>query len=463
MNKVGISLSVSMLSLIACNVSSIAPTTTGGVPFGDAGSEAGAVAPGDSGPAGDSGVVSTPDGGGQPSGGDASADAGGDGAVAVTPACDHGTVVLLSDYTSTQIALSALDGTTLSAAFLSTASTKASNLAFALSGDVALPDTAPPSARIVLIDRYGTNVITWADPTTAQVQAQLPVGTGFESNPQDYIEVDATKAYVPRWGVNDAPGKQPFDSGSDVLVIDTKKPAITGSIPMPVQGSLPPRPAGIVRVGNTFITVLQPTSEDFATTGVSALVGIQNDAIAWQMQVTGLVGCGRPALSPSGSKMALGCWGALNADGSVADLSAAGIAVYDVTTMPPTLTKIYPIRDQLGASTQNQVSFASETVIFGKTQTASGGSADNQAFALDLTSGRATALLTASKDSQGKGKGDVLNDVLCRPGCGDVCLLADSDVGRLRRWKMTAGAMQALSDVTVENITGLPPLSLSGY
>jgi hypothetical protein len=97
--------------------------------------------------------------------------------------CDQGTVVLLTDYTSTQIALSTLDGTTLSPAFLSTASMKASGLAFALSGDVALPNVTPASGSVVLMDRYGTNVITWADPSSAKVFAQLPVGIGFESNP----------------------------------------------------------------------------------------------------------------------------------------------------------------------------------------------------------------------------------------------------------------------------------------
>lgn len=53
--------------------------------------------------------------------------------------------------------------------------------------------------------------------------------------------------------------------------------------------------------------------------------------------------------------------------------------------------------------------------------------------------------------------------VLCRPGCGDVCLLADSDVGTLRRWSIVGGALQPLQDVTLETITGLPPTSLGGY
>jgi hypothetical protein len=409
-----------VVTVVACNVSPTAPATTGGVGTGD----------------------------------------GGDAAAAP---CDHGTVALLTDYTSTQIALLSLDGTPQSASFLSTASTKASNLAFALSGDVALPGMTPPSGRVVLLDRYGTNVITWADPATANVYAQLPVGTGFESNPQDYIELDATSAYVSRWGVNDAPGAQPFDSGSDVLVIDTHAPAITASIPMPVEDSLPPRPAGMVRVGDTVIVVLQRTSEDFMTVGENALVGVENGAIAWETHITGLKGCDRPKLSPSGQTMAIGCEGQLDANGNVTDLSTSAIALYDVTTLPPKPLQRFAVSDQLGSPVQSGVGWVSETVLLAKTQTPLGGSTNNQALTLDVTSGKATVVLTAGTDSSGKGKGIVYGDVRCLPGCGDVCLLADADVGKLRRWQITAGALQAWSDVTVDPSTGLPPVGLGGY
>jgi hypothetical protein len=381
--------------------------------------------------------------------------------------CDHGTVVLLTDYMSTQIALSKLDGTTESASFLSTASTMASSLAFALSGDVVLPNVTPASGRVVLLDRFGTNVVTWADPTTAKVLAQLPVGTGFESNPQDYLEISPTSAYVSRWGVNAAPGKEPFDSGNDVLVATTPlgktPPAITKSIPMPVENTLPPRPSGMVRVEGTVLVVLQRTSQDFNTVGDSAIVGIAKDAVAWEVHITGLKNCGRPALSPSGKTVAVGCEGQLDMNGNVVDLSASAIALLDVSTLPPKVTKSFPIVDQLGSPTQNQVAFASDNLLIGKTQTALGGSKNNQAFALDLGTGKATVLLTASPDSKGMGKGIVYGDVLCRPACGDRCLMADADIAKLRRWKIGSNGLSALPDVTVETMTGLPPVSLAGY
>jgi hypothetical protein len=403
------------LCLASCNLSPTAPATTGGV---DAGAQT---------------------------------------------SCDRGKVVVLTDYTSTQIALTAPDGTPLSPAFLSTASTTTSGLAFALSGDVVVPNDRPPSGRVVLLDRYGTNVITWADPVTAKVLAQLPVGTMFESNPQDYVEVDATRAYVSRWGVNDAPGKVSFDGGSDVLVIDSHAPKILSRIPMPVTGGLPPRPSGMTRVGEQVIVVLQNESEDYKTMGDSVLVGIASDAVAWQAPVAGLKGCRVPALSPTGKVLALSCEGALDMNGNVIDLTAAAIALFDVTSLPPKPIKQFAISDQLGAGPQDSVAFASETLLLAKTQTPLGGTTNNKMFSLDASTGKASVLLTASPDSHGMGKGTVYGDVRCGAGCGGVCLMADSDAAKLQRWSISAGGLKAMTALTVDTSVGLPPVAIGAY
>jgi hypothetical protein len=168
-------------------------------------------------------------------------------------------------------------------------------------------------------------------------------------------------------------------------------------------------------------------------------------------------------LSPSGNQMAMGCEGQLAADGSVVNTSATGILVYDVTSLPPKPPQRFAVVDQLGSPVQNGVTWVSETMLLGKTQTPTGGTTNNQAFTLDLTTGKATVVLTASPDAMGQGKGLVYGDVLCRPGCGDVCLLADQDVGKLRRWDIVNGALVPTSDVTVDPTTGLPPSLLGGY
>jgi hypothetical protein len=378
--------------------------------------------------------------------------------------CDKGEIALLTDYTSTQIALTAPDGTVQSASFLSTASTTSSSDAYPLSGDVALPSTRPPSGLVVLLDRYGSNVITWADPASGKVLAQLPVGATFESNPQDYVETDATHALVSRYGVNASPGKAPFDTGSDVIVIDTKAQAITASIPMPATNGLPPSPAGMIQLGTTTLVMLQNLSTDFTTMADSVVVGIQAGAVAWQMTVAGLKGCNRFALSPSGKTLALSCEGEIDANGNVENLAESAVVTYDVTSLPPKLVKEFAISDQLQHPTQDRVSFVSETVLVGKTQTPLGGTANNQAFSLDTSTGKATVLLTANPDATGKGKGIVYGDFLCSPGCGNTCILADSDVGKLQRWQIGAsGALTLLAAIDVDPTVGLPPVSVAGY
>jgi hypothetical protein len=388
---------------------------------------------------------------------------GGVGDVSGDGACAHGTVVVLGDYASTQIALSALDGTTRSASFLSTASTKTDGLAFALSGDVVVPSAAPASGRVVLLDRYGTNVVTWADPASANVLAQLPVGTGFESNPQDYVEIDAQRAYVSRWGTNAAKGTQPFDAGSDVLLVDTRTPKILASVPMPSADGLPPRPSGMARVGDSTIVVLQRVSEDFKSVGDTQLVGLRETTVAWQLTLTGLAGCGRPAIAPSGKVLALSCEGQIGADGGVVDPTRAAIVTIDVTSLPPKEIRRYAITDQLGDPPQDGLAFASETVIVGKTQAALGGTHDDQLFALALPTGVATSLLRAGKDANGKSKGVVYGGLRCSPGCGDVCLLADSDQGVLQRWQVAGDHLAPLAPITVEAAVGLPPIGLGAY
>ena len=89
---------------------------------------------------------------------------------------DHGLVALLGDYTSVQVALLGPDGQVLSASFLSSGSAPTSGLAFAFSGDTVLPSSPSPSGEVVLIDRFGTNVLSWANPRTAEVRTQLVVG-----------------------------------------------------------------------------------------------------------------------------------------------------------------------------------------------------------------------------------------------------------------------------------------------
>lgn len=379
--------------------------------------------------------------------------------------CPRGVAVVLSDYVSTQIALSNLEGETLSESFLSTGSTKTDGLSFALSGDVALPSSRPASGNVVLLDRFGTNVISWADPSTAEVIAQLAVGTGFESNPTDYLEVSETRAFVTRWGENGDPGQEPFDRGGDVLIVDTESYSIVGAIDLPRTADgdsdpLPPRPQGMTRVEDTVLVPLERLSADFQFMGEAVLVGvsIEDETVAFELPLTGLKACGRPALSPDGKTLAVACTGALTAKGDVEDLAQSALVLFDATTSPPTERRRFAASDIAGGPLQNDVVFATNERVLLKTQTSFGGAENNRWLAMDLESGDAEVLLEAQPDEDGKGKGLTYMGMSCAPGCSDVCLLADSDRGVLQRVRVDEdGAVTLEEPVRVEDRVGLPP------
>jgi hypothetical protein len=95
--------------------------------------------------------------------------------------CPRGLAVVSSDFQSSEIALLAPNGDVKSAAFLSSASTAATSLAAPFSGDLSVASALRRPGELVVIDRFGTNVLTFVDTRTAVVRAQLPVGTGFEA------------------------------------------------------------------------------------------------------------------------------------------------------------------------------------------------------------------------------------------------------------------------------------------
>ena len=380
-----------------------------------------------------------------------------------TPVCNDGMTVVMSDYVSTQVALTDLKGATKSASFVSSASTQTQGLAFALSGDVVLPSSAPASGRIVLLDRFGTNVVSWFDPKTSEALGQLAVGTGFESNPQDYVEVDEKVAFISRWGQNAAPGQEDFDAGDDVLVVDTRKFSILDSIAMPEKGGLPPRPGDLIRMGDEIVVMLKPLSNDYATTGEAWLVGISIEEweITWQLHLEGLKDCGGFALSPDRKTLALACTGGIDFNGVVEDLGQSAVVLLDATTSPPEELERVQADDIVGEPLQPDAEFATNDQLLLKTQTAYGGGTNNRWLLLDLESKDTESLLEAQPDGEGLGKGIVYGGMSCAPGCSDMCVMADADSGRLQRLEFDEdGAFELLEAITVEDEVGLPPRTL---
>ncbi len=427
------------LAVAGCNVDA-PPLSTGGVQL----EEPQTSLPGA--PRGDADASPTPDG-------------------SPPKACERGLAIVATDFTSTNIAIAKLDGTPVSPSFISSGAT-APGLGLAVGGDVDVPPEAQPSKRVVLIDRAGTNLITWLDLESARVLGQLDVGQGFESNPQDYLEIDERTAWVTRFEKNPTPGERDFDTGNDVLIIDSRtggdtKPAIVGHIPMPEEDpSLLPRADGLTRFGGDIIVSLQRISEDFLKGGDGRFVGIspKANAIVWTVDIAGLSDCGRVQASPAGSLLAVPCTGRPTSGGN--ELTSSDVVVFDGRTTPPRELRRLNLAASLGANIQwDALAFATEEVIVGKTF--GSGSKGDAAFAVNVTTGERIPLFESAEAYS-------LGGVHCSPGCGDVCVLTDADQNVLHRWHVVAGgampSFERLSDVSIDpdNVVGLPPRSVGG-
>ncbi|UCF46802.1 MAG: hypothetical protein JSU89_06365, partial [Myxococcales bacterium] len=130
--------------------------------------------------------------------------AGSAGAVG-TPALDplDGTpryAVVSSDFSSSSIAMLDADFVAMDESWLNSGTTYP-GLVATLSGDVVLPNRQAGDGTFAVIDRFFTDVVTrFFVPTgnlNGQVRTHGDVGeTGFSSNPQDFIFVDADSAWA---------------------------------------------------------------------------------------------------------------------------------------------------------------------------------------------------------------------------------------------------------------------------
>jgi hypothetical protein len=237
-------------------------------------------------------------------------------------------VLLASDYRSTNIALRDASGASLSRSLLSTASGSA-GISFALSGDVVLPsEPVPPGGEVVLVDRYGTNVLTFVDPVSGAVRAQLPVGTGFEANPQDFLALGPSRALVTRFGTDPRPGDAPFDGGDDVLVIDPSAPRILGRVALPTKEGVPARAGSLTRLGDRVYLNLRRLSSDFdrAVDGDLAVLSAETGEFEGLVPLPGLRNCGKPVFSSRG-RVAVACSGLFDPARSRFDTVGAAVVV----------------------------------------------------------------------------------------------------------------------------------------
>lgn len=368
-------------------------------------------------------------------------------------------------YASVNIGLLGLDGATLSGSFVSSASAP-STLNAALSGDVVFPSSRM-TGDIVLIDRLVVSVLSFVDVETAEVRDQISVRTGFDSNPQDYVELDDGTALVSRLETNWNSGAEPYDGGDDLLRVDPNTGSISGRVDLSEfvsEETGRARPSSMVRTARHVLVSLTRHSGDFSEVGDAGVLVLEagSGQVLGSFDVPELKNCGGLTLSPDERRLALSCGGLVsNANGSRPPQS--GVVVFDLVELNGQLGAVERRRllaEDLGYGPfSSAIAFADDDLLLVKTYGAlEGEDAGRPDRLVALSAGlRETEVLLSSAE-----RAFTLGAVLCVAPCG-ICFFADGGRGVVHRFSVAGNEIGTPTAHPIENEIGLPPLLLGWF
>ncbi len=373
--------------------------------------------------------------------------------------CGRGVIVTGSDdgRQSSNVSLVAWDGRVLTESLLSSAS-RVEKLSVPLGGDVGVPTQAMLGARIAVLDRVPSGVITWIDVRSGRVASQLAVGTGFAANPHDYLELGPNKAYVPRFDVNGDPGRQAWDGGGDVLVVDPSAREIIGRIDLreTLKGEDPTllaRGDRAVAVGDRVIVVVQAISRDYARSAPDRLVVVDSGSdTVTGVHPVGMTGCSGVALEPTGLRLALSCTGAFDGDAEPS-LGTGGIVVFDVAGAITEVARL-PAKDYLGAPPGFGIDWATDDSLMITTLGSLSAGRPDTVRVLDVPTGRVRTLSEPSAYS--------VEGVACAARCG-ACFTSDAEKNALAQWDVASGVPALRGHVVVERRFGFGPRQIGTF
>ncbi|MEZ4339843.1 MAG: hypothetical protein R3B82_24750 [Sandaracinaceae bacterium] len=353
--------------------------------------------------------------------------------------------VVSSDYTSTAIGLLDADGTVLTASWVDSGTARPGIVA-ALSGDVVLPSAPFGPCNVVLVDRYGTDVVSWLDPCADEaVVGQVDVGSSFDSNPHDVLRVGGS-AWVTRYRANPAAAPGAPDAGDDIAIVEGGRVARRIDLAAFGDGEARARPDRMARLGSpgedVVVVGLARSSEDFMRAGVGAVAVVDPRTLEARLHfVDGLVACGE--VDPVGDAVVVTCQGPPFADeegrrpgaGVVAYRLEGGalveVAAYRAVEHPDAPV---PAGPTIPLAADAWITVAWGDVLEGRPDRL-----------LSLTADEARVLLEASAFTLGDGTYDAAHDLV---------LVPDADAGVIRRLRAD-GTERASVDAT--GCHGLPP------
>ena len=280
--------------------------------------------------------------------------------------------VVSSDYSSSSIAMLDEDFEVIDETWLNSGTTYP-GLVATLSGDVVLPNRQAGDETFAVIDRLFTDVVTRffvpSGNLNGQARTHGEVGdTGFSSNPQDFIFVDADSAWAPRYNSNFNPAAPTENQGNDLFEINPTDMSATGArIDLssldttasvttddgPVEVDVFARPSRGVLVGSRIVVGLDRISGSFdaAGDGMVAIVDLEDESVQG-LELAGLKSCGNAVPVPGApSKVVVACVGFAQPYGDEPQVRASsGIALLDVAGAEVTLEQLWRVADRPGSA-----------------------------------------------------------------------------------------------------------------
>ncbi len=265
--------------------------------------------------------------------------------------------VVTSDYLSTAVGLLREDGTVLEEAWVDSGSAPAGIVA-ALSGDVALPSAPSGSGELLVIDRFGVDVVSRFDLRTGTVLSQARTqlgaeagGGGFRSNPQDARVTDGGALFVSRFAPNPDPSAPPLDQGNDLVELDAEGPVRRidfGPLNVDAGGTLTyARPGRIARLGDYWVVGLGRLSADFMTAGPGAVAVLdsldspdESRSLA-ALLLPDLANCPEVRQSPTGDSVFVVCSGDTFTSTTATRRDRAGVVRIVLGPDGPALAEVY--------------------------------------------------------------------------------------------------------------------------
>ncbi len=263
--------------------------------------------------------------------------------------------VVGTDYFSTSISIIDRETRSLFRENIVNSGSSSSGLSIALSGDVVFPRSYNHKNWIVLLDRYPNSVLTFVDPNDFSVIGQLPVATGFASNPHDFLWLSENKAYITRYEKNPTPGDMEFDGGDDILIVDPITNVITGRIPLAdyadtkTNSNLQARPDQMADADGIVWVTLDHLTDDFKESGEGRVVGIdvESDEVVELVRLPEVTNCTGIVYSKSHHSLYVSCSGLFIA-GTDDQLQHSGIVQIDLDANPPQVSVFRRAEDSNG-------------------------------------------------------------------------------------------------------------------